>query len=228
MDHLLFDLLKRTVLIWKSLIRTANLCPQDLNAQAPREYFLTRFNAEWVFTRMISAGIEVLDRKKAYIESSLLLRQLLDQRVYCLGDRGAWWDRLALVLDSHLKKKELSAYVCEEGLKDSFLRTGHRHSLSKRLVRLGKRNSHLVRGAVEHNYKPPQKIFIKGVMEQTKLPGVKSEFIGSDGKLCSVERLAIQYYRSLGWKAMVTLMASALPFHLLVDFFLKKSKISYY
>ena len=42
-------------------------------------------------------------------------------------------------------------------------------------------------------------------MDSVRLPGFKSSFIGKQGKLCSVEKFAIQYYQSQGWKAMVIL-----------------------
>ena len=66
--------------------------------------FLRVCSAGFVLVRVLSQGIEILQRRKDYIGAISLIRELLDQQVYCYPYRGYWWERLALNLDVHLKK----------------------------------------------------------------------------------------------------------------------------
>jgi hypothetical protein len=65
---------------------------------------LRRFTAPWLFTKICSRGVELLQRNKQYNEAVQLLRQLLAQDTFCTHHRGRWWERLALNLDQHLKR----------------------------------------------------------------------------------------------------------------------------
>ncbi len=65
---------------------------------------LRRFTAAWLFTKMCSQGVDLLQRNKEYVEAVKLLHQLLGQSEFCPNHRGRWWERLALNLDQHLKK----------------------------------------------------------------------------------------------------------------------------
>jgi Fanconi-associated nuclease 1 len=64
------------------------------------------YTAGSVLVRLLSQGIEILQRRKDYTAAVSLLRQLLGQNVYNLHHHGYWWDRLALNLDVHLKQQE--------------------------------------------------------------------------------------------------------------------------
>lgn len=94
--------------------------------------FLRSFTTGWAYTRILSRGVEVLQRLRQYevlvlyycpppistthssYGCSLLLlqeaveelRSLLGQSVFCPDSRGRWWDRLALNLHQHLKRPE--------------------------------------------------------------------------------------------------------------------------
>ncbi|NXU48968.1 FAN1 nuclease, partial [Turnix velox] len=65
--------------------------------------YLRRFTVGWVYTRILSQGVEVLQRLHMYEEAVQELQSLLSQEVYCTESRGRWWDRLALNLHQHLK-----------------------------------------------------------------------------------------------------------------------------
>lgn len=54
---------------------------------------------------MIEHGTEILAKLHEHVLEATILRKLLDQRVYRLGKRGAWYDRLALVETNHLQDK---------------------------------------------------------------------------------------------------------------------------
>lgn len=97
--------------------------------------FLRSFTTGWAYTRILSRGVEVLQRlrqyevlvlhycplprpiftmrRHSYGRSPLVLqeaveelRALLGQSVFCPDSRGRWWDRLALNLHQHLKRPE--------------------------------------------------------------------------------------------------------------------------
>ena len=59
-----------------------------------------------MLVRLLSQGIEILQRRKDYTAAVTLIRELLSQHVYDQDLRGYWWDRLALNLDVHLKQQE--------------------------------------------------------------------------------------------------------------------------
>jgi Fanconi-associated nuclease 1 len=52
---------------------------------------------------MVEEGTSVLARLHDYNKEVSILKVLLDQNIYRLGKRGAWYDRLALVQMNHLR-----------------------------------------------------------------------------------------------------------------------------
>ncbi|KNC84194.1 hypothetical protein, variant [Sphaeroforma arctica JP610] len=114
------------------------------------------YTAQWVYARILAVGVEVMEMKKLYEESVLLLSWLLGHErydgVFCAnerkktrlgaGSRGRWWNRLTLNLLQHIKEPAASLRACLAGLQDPFLRTGHRHAVEKRLLRLLKSKVH--------------------------------------------------------------------------------------
>ncbi|XP_023604003.1 fanconi-associated nuclease 1 isoform X2 [Myotis lucifugus] len=98
--------------------------------------FLRCFTVGWVYTRILSRAVEILQRLHLYEEAVQELEDLLSQKVYCPDSRGRWWDRLALNLHQHLKRLEPAIKCIAEGLADPEVRTGHRLSLYQRAVRL--------------------------------------------------------------------------------------------
>ncbi|XP_076588964.1 fanconi-associated nuclease 1 [Chaetodon auriga] len=108
----------------------------DLSHQEELPVFLRSFTTGWAYTRILSRGVEVLQRLRRYEEAVEELRSLLLQSVYCLDSRGRWWDRLALNLHQHLKKPEQAICAIRDGLSDPLVRTGHKLSLHQRAVRM--------------------------------------------------------------------------------------------
>ncbi|XP_066184658.1 fanconi-associated nuclease 1 isoform X2 [Sylvia atricapilla] len=79
--------------------------------------YLRRFTVGWVYTRILSQGVEILQRLHKYKEAVQQLQSLLAQEVYCADSRGRWWDRLALNLHQHLKntkKVTISGKMCPQ------------------------------------------------------------------------------------------------------------------
>ncbi|RUS24895.1 hypothetical protein BC938DRAFT_472935, partial [Jimgerdemannia flammicorona] len=106
------------------------------NQEEERPYYLRRFEAGWVYTQTLEHGARALGRLRRHAREADLLRELLGQRVYRFGKRGAWYDRLALVLGVHIadraaKKEALE--VCARALADQEV---HSSELGKRIERL--------------------------------------------------------------------------------------------
>lgn len=82
--------------------------------------FLRYYTAGSVAVRLMSQGIEILQRRKDYMGTVELIQVLLDQNIYNSDLRGYWWDRLALNLDVHLKKQEQVIVVLIDKIKKIF------------------------------------------------------------------------------------------------------------
>ncbi|XP_035520784.1 fanconi-associated nuclease 1 [Morone saxatilis] len=108
----------------------------DLSHQEKLPVFLRSFTTGWAYTRILSRGVEILQRLRRYEEAIEELRSLLSQSVFCPDSRGRWWDRLALNLHQHLKKPEQVICAIRDGLSDPLVRTGHKLSLHQRAVRM--------------------------------------------------------------------------------------------
>ncbi|XP_051484690.1 fanconi-associated nuclease 1 [Apus apus] len=178
--------------------------------------FLRRFTVGWVYTRILSQGVEILQRLHMYEEAVQELQTLLSQDVYCTDSRGRWWDRLALNLHQHLKNTKKAVESILRGLADPRVRTGHRLALYQRALRIRDSPScrqlrsllhHLPDIAVEE----VTHVTIKGKMCPQMGMG-KSVFLMDDtgneegGEdfsvstvMCSVEELALTHYRQNGF-----------------------------
>ncbi|XP_053318103.1 fanconi-associated nuclease 1 [Spea bombifrons] len=173
------------------------------------------FTVGWVYTRILSRGVEILQRLHLYEEAVEVLQTLLSQRVYCPDNRGRWWERLALNLQQHLKSTEKAIGFIMEGLSDPHVRTGHQLSLYQRAVRIRdspscKKFRPLFSDLPTIEVEDVPHVTIKGKMcPQTGMG--KSVFlmvdesgdIGEDNSLstvmCSVEELALAHYREQGF-----------------------------
>ncbi|GAB1292179.1 Fanconi-associated nuclease 1 [Apodemus speciosus] len=175
--------------------------------------FLRCFTVGWIYTRISSRTVEVLERLHMYEEAVEELENLLSQKIYCPDSRGRWWDRLALNLHQHLKRPEEDEWAIRcirEGLADPHVRTGHRLSLYQRAVRLRespscKKYKHLLRQLPEVAVGDVKHVTITGRLCPQHGMG-KSVFVIEGGDtanpttaLCSVEELALDYYRQSGF-----------------------------
>ncbi|KAL1774652.1 fanconi-associated nuclease 1 [Sigmodon hispidus] len=172
--------------------------------------FLRCFTVGWIYTRIFSRAVEVLERLRMYEEAVEELENLLSQKIYCPDSRGRWWDRLALNLHQHLKLLEAAIRCIREGLADPAVRTGHRLSLYQRAVRL--RDSPSCR-KYKHLFSQLPEIVVGDVKHVTITGRLcpqhgmgKSVFVIEAGDttnpttiLCSVEELALDYYRRNGF-----------------------------
>ncbi|CDZ97246.1 Uncharacterized conserved protein [Phaffia rhodozyma] len=126
---------------WKECVRSAK--ERDQETCGPRA-IADRFQPGHVLTRIIAKGANALGVLHDYDTECRVLKALLDQKVWRRGKRGAWYERLALVLMTHYKgdqeldKKEQALDVCLDGLEDEDTHLIYRPSLIRRLTRLEK------------------------------------------------------------------------------------------
>ncbi|NXB64276.1 FAN1 nuclease, partial [Struthidea cinerea] len=178
--------------------------------------YLRRFTVGWVYTRILSQGVEILQRLHKYKEAVQQLQSLLAQDVYCADSRGRWWDRLALNLHQHLKNAKKAIGCIRRGLADPAVRTGHRLSLCQRALRIRdspscKQFQGLLQDLPLLTVEDVTHVTISGKMcPQTGMG--KSVFLmedigdGEGGEdcsvstvMCSVEELALTHYRRNGF-----------------------------
>jgi Fanconi-associated nuclease 1 len=101
-----------------------------------RPNYMRRFEAGWIYTRLLDHGTELLGKLNEYELEAIILQKLIDQKFYRLGKRGKWYDRLALVQSKYLNKdqpraqKKLALKTCIDAIHDP------RVHQSKVLVRL--------------------------------------------------------------------------------------------
>jgi fanconi-associated nuclease 1 len=79
-------------------------------------------NTGWPLTRVVYKGAAILARQHKYEREAEILTGLLHQTSFRRGKRGAWYDRLALVLMHHFDDKDVSRRraleLCRTGLQD--------------------------------------------------------------------------------------------------------------
>ncbi|XP_051917458.1 fanconi-associated nuclease 1 isoform X2 [Hippocampus zosterae] len=184
----------------------------DLSHQKELPVFLRSFTTGWAYTRILSRGVEILQRLRRYEEAVDELRYLLLQDVYCPNNRGRWWDRLALNLQQHLKKTEEAICAIRDGLSDPFVRTGHKLSLYQRASRMRESASfkkyHLqLRDLPTVDVQDVRHVSIRGQLFPHEGGTGKSRFLVpsntddfTDGTvICSVEDLSLAHYRQQGF-----------------------------
>uniref|UniRef100_A0A8C2KB68 Fanconi-associated nuclease n=1 Tax=Cyprinus carpio TaxID=7962 RepID=A0A8C2KB68_CYPCA len=188
----------------------------DLSHQEQLPVFLRCFTVGWTYTRILSRGVEILQRLRRYEDSVEDLRNLLSQLVYCVDSRGRWWDRLALNLQQHLKQHEQAICAIRDGLNDPLVRTGHKLSLHQRASRMKesaslKKYRLLLRDLPTVHVQDVTHVTIRGQLFPHEGGMGKSVFLraanederSTEGRgtmvMCSVEELALEHYRTLGF-----------------------------
>ncbi|XP_042330800.1 fanconi-associated nuclease 1 isoform X1 [Sceloporus undulatus] len=188
----------------------------SLRHHAALPEYLRRFTVGWVYTRILSRGVEILQRLHMYEEAVEQLQDLLAQEIYCMDSRGRWWDRLALNLHQHLKDTEKAVQCIRKGLLDPFVRTGHRLSLSQRAQKIRespvcKKFRSVLQDLPLLHVEDVAHVTIKGklcpqtgmgksvfIMEDLSM-GDQGEDLEPSTFMCSVEELALAHYKQNGF-----------------------------
>ncbi|KAJ1988305.1 hypothetical protein H4R33_002482 [Dimargaris cristalligena] len=189
----------------------------DLNPGTPPTlprlaYYKRRFTVGWVYTRILDFGTKVLAGLKLHQRECELIRQLLDQQVFCLGKRGPWYERLALIQTNYLADKgdpperktvawQACRTTCLEGLQDPHSRQAVKSRLAKRLIRIEKGLELLPDKLYQgpgYELKEAPTITITGVRggSHKNRPVYELE----SGEVCAVELLALDYYQRQGYR----------------------------
>jgi len=100
--------------------------------------FLLCFTEEWLILRLSSKCVDILEKRKEYVEAVALIELLLAQNIYCQSGRGVLIERLALDYERYLKDPRKAMDCMEIALSDEHIRTGHRLSIHQRWKRLAK------------------------------------------------------------------------------------------
>ncbi|GJJ69123.1 fanconi-associated nuclease 1 [Entomortierella parvispora] len=120
---------------WRDYIATE----EEVSKQNPN-YFLLRFSPGWVYTQILRLELRAFAFLKRFEEESVLLHELLDQHIYSLGQRGGWYDRLALVKSNYAFQKRMgkqeALQVCMTALRDKHVHAVDATLLQARIVRL--------------------------------------------------------------------------------------------
>ncbi|KAJ3035101.1 hypothetical protein HDV00_004323 [Rhizophlyctis rosea] len=188
---------KAVVEVWEECRAEWEDCVKERKGHVTEVPWFQVFTPGWILTRIMQLCAHALFRLKEYRRQVELLRQLLDQRMFCPARRGAWYDDVVRILHNYIDQQE-AARVCCLALEDPFVVTGHRSSIQKRLRRLykGKLKPETV------DFGKPGKIIeqtIRGIKTFSEA-NRKSLWQGEDGEEVNVEELCLQYYRRDGWK----------------------------
>ncbi|KAI8358125.1 hypothetical protein B0O80DRAFT_495898 [Mortierella sp. GBAus27b] len=199
---------------WRHYVATeTELCNRNPN------YFLLRFTPGWVYTQVLRLELRAFAFLKRFEEESLLLHELLDQQVYSLGQRGEWYERLALVKSNYAYNKRLGKQEALQVLDATLIQA--------RIVRLESELKVPFRDRHDFSYmalRKAQRRVLTG--ERLNTPGTAAPSYASshaysyipnsmgsshptmqqrplwrniDGSDCSVEELALSYYKTLGY-----------------------------
>ncbi|KAF8948933.1 hypothetical protein BGZ47_001142 [Haplosporangium gracile] len=112
---------------------------KELSRESPN-YFMLRFSPGWVYTQILLLELRAFAFLKRFEEESVLLHELLDQHIYSLGQRGRWYERLALIKSNYSFHKRLgkqeALQVCMMALRDKHVHAVDATLIQARIVRL--------------------------------------------------------------------------------------------
>lgn len=175
----------------------------------------------WVLAGACHAAVPVLEREGLHAEAVAFLRALLGRARSPSGRamarlrpwprrRGAWWNRLALNLATHLRRPGEALDEAREGLRDPAVRTGS-------LVELRARAARLHRRCAAGDGGPPSGDALAAAAEERLVrervreeriearpsncrSGEKSRFfgLGHESAIVTVEELALQHFAADG------------------------------
>ncbi|KAG2183177.1 hypothetical protein INT43_006172 [Umbelopsis isabellina] len=193
---------------WQEIINQKSMASQVEDWDEPRLYFRKRFESGWVYTHMIEDGAGALGKLKQYEKEAMILKMLLEQNIYRLGKRGAWYDRLALIQMYHFRtgKRRLhqkaALETCIKAIRDPKVHLIYLSSLQNRIIRLEsmlnvpKREQH---DFFYNTLTTATERVIYGERLSDPVTGYKSVFRNNDGGECSVEELSLGYYQKAGY-----------------------------
>lgn len=214
---------------WKTLVAEEQEKEQTTYEMGEGAY-LRRFTPGHSFTRIIHKALPVFARWKDHAKEHALLTELLDQKLFHMARRGAWYQRKALLEEHYMpsldenpvshnveqqKKhwKRIAVATCESGLQDPDCHLIYHYDLQKRLTKLEKKLR--IPKRLQHDFGhvrlvDPLEITVEGIQLKRELapkPGrqaASTKTIWLDeldsSEECSVEEMCLSHFRSQGWK----------------------------
>ncbi|KAI8883044.1 hypothetical protein K501DRAFT_219991 [Backusella circina FSU 941] len=184
----------------------------EMAEETQSAYYLRRFEAGWIYTRLLHHALDSLSRLQKYNIESIILEKLLKQRVYQLSRRGTWYERLSLIQMTYLVDKSKKTdrlklkealQTCIDAVHDQRVHQIHLSSIYKRINRLERKLCIPKREQHDFSYlalKTPNTITIHGERLYQQEIGKKSTWRSNTGAECTVEQVALEYYEKQGYK----------------------------
>ncbi|KAL7805177.1 VRR-NUC domain-containing protein [Trichoderma aethiopicum] len=225
----ILDIFERVYPRWKVLVEEETEKERRVYEMGEGAY-LRRFNPAHSYTRIIVKAAFVFGKLKQYVKEHDLLTELLDQRLFHLARRGAWYQRKALLEEHYMasldpnpitndleqQKKRwraIAVSTCETGLQDPDCHLIHHYDLQKRLVKLEKRLR--IPKRLQHDFGhvrlvDPLEISVEGIqLKRTppprpggQAPSTRTIWLdeSDSGGECTVEEMCLGHFWSHGWK----------------------------
>lgn len=167
--------------------------------------FARRYSPLYVYFRIKCFKFEIYQKLRDYTNACSVLRELLLEEKET-PKRGYWYERLALNLEQHLKKPASALEVIAEGLADLTTLPSYYVSLSERMQKLKKNKDSLsicIDKAITTLLVPQEKV-VSGQYLPNRSKSSKPKFIKQNSEteeviICSVEELALDYYKEQGF-----------------------------
>jgi Fanconi-associated nuclease 1 len=207
---------------------------EDTIYQTGEGAYLRRFSPGWVYTRIIHKATSIMGRLKEHELEHQTLTELLDQQLFHASRRGAWYQRKALLEEHYMAAIEMAKSTdsqgemtkkrqwtnralrtCELGLQDPQCHVIYHYDLQKRIKKLEKALK--IAKRFQHDFshvllqKPMERV-VEGIQVLTQSEddadrrGAKTVWIDTlnDDAESSVEAMCLSWYRSQGWKGMLS------------------------
>lgn len=225
----IFDIFESIYPRWKILVIEEEEKEQKLYEMGEGAY-LRRFTPAHSYTRIIHKALAVFARWKDHGKEHALLTELLDQKLFHLARRGAWYQRKALLEEHYMYAldenpvssdveqqkrhwRRVAIATCETGLQDPDCHLIYHYDLQKRVTKLEKKLRVPKRHQHEFNHvrlAAPLEITVEGIQLKRDLPTkpgrqqASTKTIWLDeldtGGEVSVEEMCLSHFRSQGWK----------------------------
>jgi len=167
--------------------------------------FVQRYTSTCVYMRIKAFHFKILQKLRDYKRACDILRELLNQDLLT-SKRGLWYEKLAVNLELYLKEPTKAVACIKMGLNDPLVTPDFYISLSERLAKL--KNTQIQTPITLCGSKTTlleaSQTTIRGRYLPKRLQSSKARFMkriedNGDIILCSVEELAIDYYKGIGF-----------------------------
>ncbi|EFA78392.1 myotubularin related protein 15 [Heterostelium album PN500] len=164
--------------------------------------FALRFTPGWVYTRVLTSGIALLEKLKEY-DKAIFHLMVLTEVPFCPGKRGHWWQRMIINM-KHLNRSDDALVICERALKDEKVTSGDRLALENHYLQLTRnKNINVPDGLIKmaHTIRKANPVTVYCEKVETGLPGRKSRYFIENPEdkekspiITNVEGVALNYY----------------------------------